>query len=238
LLLFVVDKTMIRGWQKTSFIDYPGKISTVLFFSGCNFRCGFCHNPDLVYNRPKLPKYSEQGVINYLIKRKKIIEAVVLSGGEPTLNKNLPKFLQKIKKLGFLVKLDTNGTNPKMLKRLIKEKLVDYLAMDLKGPLEKYSQITTRPFNPQLIKKSIKIIKTSGLPYEFRSTILPYFHKITDILKMAKLITGAEIYYLQKFVPRRDLVNKKIIKEEAFNHQEMTELAKKCQEFVKKCFIR
>lgn len=229
---------MIRGWQKTSFIDYPGKISTVLFYSGCNFRCGFCHNPDLVYNHPNLPKYSEEEIINYLKRRNKILEAIVLTGGEPTLAKKLPDFLKKLKTLNLLIKLDTNGTDPAILKQLISDKLIDYLAMDLKGPLEKYSEITNKKIKPEIIKESIKIVKNSGLPYEFRSTILPYFHQIEDILNMAKLIEGAEVYFLQKFIPRTNLVNNKIIKEKGFSHNEMLELAKKCRQFVKKCFIR
>lgn len=229
---------MIRGWQKTSFIDYPGKISTVLFYSGCNFRCNFCHNPDLVYNRQILPKISEEKVINYLDNRKKILEAVVLTGGEPTLYKKLPLFLKKIKKIGYLVKLDTNGTHPGMLKRVIHENLVDYLAMDIKAPLKKYSLVTQKAINPTIIKESIKIIKESELPYEFRSTILPIFHKTKDILAMARLIKGAELYFLQKFIPRNDLVNKKIDKERGYTSQKMREFAKKCQRFVKKCLVR
>lgn len=229
---------MISGWQKSSFIDYPGKISTVLFVSGCSFRCGFCHNPDLVYGRKILPKYSQDEIIDFLRKRKKVLEAVVITGGEPTLYQFLPVFLKKIKELDFLIKIDTNGTNPQMLKELINKKLVDYLAMDIKAPLEKYLLITQKSINPAIIKESIKLIKNSNLPYEFRSTILPYFHREEDILAMAKLIKGAELYYLQKFISRNDLVNRKLIQEKGFSQNKMLELAKLCQQFVKKCFIR
>lgn len=229
---------MIRGLQKSSFIDYPGKISAGLFVGGCNFRCGFCHNPELVYNRKNLPKYSDQEILDYLNKRKKILEAVVISGGEPTIYKKLPVFLKKLKNIGFLIKLDTNGTNPSMLKQLINDKLIDYLAMDLKGPLAKYQLITNNNINLKNITTSIDLIINSQLPYEFRSTVLPYFHKEEDIINMAKLITGADLYYLQPFVPRDDLVNKKLIKAKGFSKTDLREIAKKCQQFVKKCLIR
>jgi pyruvate formate lyase activating enzyme len=229
---------MIKGWQKTSFIDYPGKISTVIFFSGCNFRCRFCHNPDLVFNRLKLKKISEDEITNFLNKRKKIIEAVVISGGEPTLKKNLDVFLAKIKALGYLIKLDTNGTNPEAIKSLLAKKLIDYLAMDIKGPLEKYSLITQRVYDINKIKESIKIIMQSGLPYEFRSTILPLLHQEKDILAMAEAINGAEVFYLQKFVYQKNLVDRKIGREKFYSQAEMTDLAKKCRQFVKKCLIR
>jgi len=229
---------MIRGWQKTSFIDYPGKISTVLFYSGCNFRCEFCHNPDLVFNRQGLPKYDEEHILNYLEKRQKIIEAVVLSGGEPTIYRNLPIFLKKLKKTSLLIKLDTNGTNPEMVKMAIKENLVDYLAMDIKAPIIKYPKITNKKVSTEKIKQSISVIINSGLPYEFRSTILPYFHKSKDVLAMARLIKGADIYYLQKFVARGDLVNKNILDQKGYSTAEMEKIARQCRRFVKKCLIR
>jgi len=229
---------MIRGIQKSSFSDYPDKISIVLFVAGCNFRCGFCHNPELVYNRKNLPKYSDQEILDYLNKRKKILEAVVISGGEPTIYKKLPVFIKKLKNIGFLIKLDTNGTNPSMLKQLINDKVIDYLAMDLKGPLAKYQLITKNNLNFKNITTSIDLIINSQLPYEFRSTVLPYFHQEEDIINMAKLITGADLYYLQSFVPRDDLVNKKLIKEKGFSKTDLREIAKKCQQFVKKCLIR
>jgi pyruvate formate lyase activating enzyme len=238
-LLFDKLKTkMIKGWQKTSFIDYPGKISTVIFFSGCNFRCRFCHNPDLVFNRPKLKKITEEEIINFLNKRKKIIEAVVVSGGEPTLMKNLDVFLAKIKALGYLIKLDTNGTNPEAIKSLLAKKLIDYLAMDIKGPLEKYSLITQRSFDINKIKESVKIIMQSGLPYEFRSTILPLVHQEKVILAMAEAIKDAEVFYLQKFVSHKNLVDRRIAGEKFYSQAEMADLAKKCRQFVKKCLIR
>jgi pyruvate formate lyase activating enzyme len=146
--------------------------------------------------------------------------------------------LRKIKDIGYLIKLDTNGTNPEMINTILKQELIDYLAMDIKAPLKKYSQITGKTVNSKTIKESIKVIKESGLPYEFRSTILPFFHKTGDILAMARLIKGADLYYLQKFFPRKDLVNKKIVRERSYTSVKMKEFAKKCQQFVKKCLIR
>jgi pyruvate formate lyase activating enzyme len=229
---------MIRGWQKISLIDYPGKISTILFFSGCNFRCGFCHNPDLVFNRGLLPKYTEEEILNYLNKRKPILEAVVLTGGEPIFYRNLVNFLKKIKALSLLIKIDTNGTNPDLLEELIADNLIDYVAMDLKGPLNKYQQITGNDLEPALIKKSLHLIMKSQLPYEFRSTIVPYFHESDDIKEMARLIKGAELYCLQKFVPRKNLVDLKLINTKGYSTKEMENFAKICSQFVKKCIIR
>lgn len=229
---------MFKGWQKTSFIDYPGKISTVLFVSGCNFRCGFCHNPELVYNRRQLKIIKSQEIINFLNKRKKVIEAAVISGGEPTIYKNLPNLIKQLKDQGLFIKLDTNGTNPEMLDKLINSKLIDYLAMDIKAAPKKYQLIVNRAINIDKIKNSIKLIINGGLPYEFRSTILPALHSEEDILEMAKFIKGAEFYYLQKFVSRNDLVNRGLIKEKSYSQKEMAILAKKCEQFVKKCLVR
>ena len=229
---------LIGGLQKTSLIDYPDKVSAVIFTAGCNFRCHFCHNPELVDKIDKKSLIKSQQVFEFLNKRKKTLDAVVITGGEPTLHQDLPEFIQKIKDMGLLVKLDTNGTNPKMLKKLIKRQLVDYIAMDIKAPLPKYAKVVKLKASKGKIGKSIKLIMKSGRAYEFRSTILPKLHTPEDILEMAKLIKGADKYFLQKFVPAQKLNNPEFSQLKAFSHKQMQELVKLCKNYVNQCSIR
>jgi pyruvate formate lyase activating enzyme len=189
----------IKGFQKTSLIDYPGKICSVLFLPGCNYRCPYCQNPDLIKNPDKLPDIKEDYVLSFLEKRKKLIDGVCITGGEPTIHKELPTFIKKIKEQGLLVKLDTNGSNPEIVEQLIKNKLIDYVAMDVKAPLEKYNEVVRVNVDIEKIKETIRILMTSNIDYEFRTTVLPKFHKKEDLLKIAKLIKGAKKYYLQQF---------------------------------------
>ena len=228
----------IGGLQKTSLIDYPDKLAAIVFTAGCNFRCGFCYNPELVTQIDKKSLVSEKDIIEFLEKRKKVLDGVVITGGEPTMHKDLPKFIRKIKKMGYLVKLDTNGTNPKMLSKLIKDKLIDYIAMDIKGSLRRYMGIVKVKVDTKSIKESIEIIMGSGLPYEFRSTILPKLYKKQDLERMAKLVQGADKYYLQKFRAEEKLNDLAFKRCESYTDKEMKELARICQEYVKECKVR
>ncbi|WP_026477123.1 anaerobic ribonucleoside-triphosphate reductase activating protein [Alkaliphilus transvaalensis] len=187
----------ILGIEKSSFIDYPNRISTVVFTGGCNFSCPFCHNGHLLKEKEK--PFDTEEVLNYIKKRKKFIDAVCVTGGEPTLQKNLKGFLKSLKEEGFWVKLDTNGTKPKLLKELIEEKLVDYIAMDLKAPLHDYSKVAMIPVDITAIKESINLIKNSGLDYEFRTTVCEELLKPEDLLNLAEEIKGAKKFYLQNF---------------------------------------
>jgi pyruvate formate lyase activating enzyme len=229
---------LIGGLQKTSLLDYPGKVSAIVFTVGCNFRCGFCYNANLVTHIDKKNFISAEILFDFLKKRKKVLDAVVITGGEPTLHLDLPEFIKKIKELGYLIKLDTNGTNPKMIASLIKNKLIDYLAMDIKGPLPKYSAVVNSEVNSQKIKKSITLIMNSGLPYEFRSTILPALHTTDDLIAMAKSISGADKYFLQKFKGGLDHNDPRFATEKSFKDKEMKELAGFCRPFVKSCEVR
>lgn len=188
---------IIKGVVESSFIDYPGKISLVIFTAGCNFHCHYCHNPELV--NPSPPFITEEEVLKKIESKEEWIDGVVITGGEPTLHKDLPEFIKKIKKFGLLVKLDTNGSNPEMLKKIIEEKLVDYIAMDVKAPLEEYSRITQMECNPDLIKQSIKLIRESGIEYEFRTTILPSLIKEEDLVKIGYLLEGSDLLVIQTF---------------------------------------
>jgi len=228
---------IISGIQKNSLLDYTNKISTVLFTQGCNFKCGYCHNPQF-NNLKKIAELDEEKVLKYLDKSKKIIDAVVITGGEPTLQKDLINFIKKIKKLNYLIKLDTNGSNPIMLKKIISENLIDYIAMDIKGPLEKYKLITNTNYNLNNIKKSIKLIIKSEIPHEFRSTILPFWHKKNDVKKMAELIKGSQKYYLQKFEPRDELVAPVFKTAKSYTKKEMQSLAKVAKKIIGHCEVR
>lgn len=176
----------IGGLLKTSLIDYPGKIAAVVFTQGCNFRCFYCHNPELIASKEGV--YSEKEILDFLGRRRRKISGVVITGGEPTLQEDLPDFLKKIKEMGFLTKLDTNGSNPRMLRKLIEQDLVDYAAMDIKGPFSKYHDIVCASVDLDDIKESIRLLMDSNLDYEFRTTIGKGILDIDDIEEIAKYI--------------------------------------------------
>ncbi len=264
---------IIGGLQKFSLLDYPAKVSAIVFTQNCNFRCQFCYNPMLVWptkvgkskyapqntGQQKVhPNIKEDDLFVFLKSRVGKLDSIVITGGEPCLQKDLPEFIIKIKKLGFLVKLDTNGSYPEMLKKLIKEKLVDYIAMDLKAPADKYKKVTGvkadfnnihpvksrkagAPLGAELfnrVKKSVKIIIRSGLPYEFRTTVVPGLLNKDDILEMGKIIKGADAWYLQGFKSGADLVNQDFKGKVPYNSRQMQEMADMGKKYVKKCEIR
>jgi len=191
---------------KQSLIEYPGKISAVVFTPGCNLRCQFCYVPHLVLPE-KIKKYKlfpEKKFFSFLKERKKFLEAVAISGGEPTLHKDLPNFIKKIKSIGYAVELETNGTDPETLEYLIKNKLIDYAAIDVKHrfDFEKWYEITGRVLTKKMfenIKKSIKILCRGKTDYEFRTTLIKEFHKKEDIIEICKKLKKAKIYWLQNF---------------------------------------
>jgi len=237
-------------------IDYPGEVAAIIFTQGCNFRCHFCYNPMLVWPREggELKYHQDHSSINqndlfdFLQERKGRLDAVVITGGEPTLHPDLPEFLARIKKMGYKIKLDSNGTNPEMLKRVLnplsggvaagRGGLVDYLAMDIKGPLDKYEQVVQCKVNLDNIQESIKIIKESGLPYEFRTTLVPGLHTLEDIAKMGEMIQGADKWYLQFFKSDTPLVDRDLEAKERFTHAEMTAMAEEGKKYVGLCEVR
>lgn len=227
----------IAALQPTTLLDYPDKVAAIVFTWGCVFRCGFCHNPELVCQSPA-QELSIESVLDFFTNRVGLLDGVVITGGEPTIYPDLPEFIRAIKKLGFLVKLDTNGTNPEMLEQLFKEKLLDYVAMDIKAPLANYAVAAGRPVDTAKIERSIKLIMTSGVPYEFRSTILPRLHTSEDIVAMAKLIAGAPRFYLQTFRDSGKLVDVSFHGEKAFSPEEMEQLSAAARDFVEVCEVR
>ncbi len=223
----------IKGLQKTSLIDYPGKISAVVFLGGCNFRCPYCFNRDLVLNPERVKTIPQEEFFDFLKSKRKWLDGVVIGGGEPCIHKDLLDFIRKIKKMGFLIALETNGSNPKMLKQLIDQKLVDYFAMDIKAPIEDYHRVINAKTDTKKIRESINLIINSGTDHEFRSTILPLLHSKEDILNMAKLIKGAKIYYLQQFRPGETLLDPGFKKERPFSQQGMEDFKNACSKYVK-----
>ena len=195
----------IAGVQKVTLLDYPGKVACEIFTQGCNFECPFCQNSSLI-PITNTGEFSEEEIFEYLNLRKNILDGVVITGGEPTVQKDLKGFIKKIKDLGLLVKLDTNGGNPKVLQELIDEKLVDYVAMDIKNIFNKYNITAGKKINLDNIKKSIEILKASKIDYEFRTTIIKEMHSLDDIISICKLVGDAK-YYLQNFEDSENVID-------------------------------
>lgn len=200
----------ICGFEKFSLVDYEDKICCTIFTEGCNFVCPFCHNSNLVLKKNN-PCIDEKVVFEYLVKRKNMVDAVCVSGGEPTLQPDLIEFVQKIKNHGFLVKLDTNGTNPKMLKKLIDENLIDYVAMDIKNSIESYplsiglyqNECETMLDN---VQKSIDILSKSNIKFEYRTTLVDELHNEKDMEKMAEMLSDGDALFLQHFVDNENCI--------------------------------
>ena len=195
------------GIDKFSLLDFDEKVSVVLFSPACNFRCPFCHNGDSVLNSNTPIPFAE--ILEYLKSRIGLIDAVVFTGGEPTMMPELKERIKQVKEMGFLIKLDTNGTNPRLLEELLNENLLDYVAMDIKNSEARYAETAGCPkINMENIKKSIKILENSHINYEFRTTLVKEFHDEKSIKEMANLVKGAKQLFLQKFVDREGVIQK------------------------------
>lgn len=229
----------IGGLQKLTLIDYPGRLAATVFIIGCDFRCPFCYSPELVLPEKikNQPRISEKDFFDFLKERKGLLEGVVICGGEPTIHQKLPDFCEKIKKLGYLVKLDTNGSNPRMLKKLINGKLIDYVAMDIKAPKAKYSEAAGVKVNIKKIEESIDILKKGKIDCEFRTTVVPTIHKKEDILKIAQWIRSAKKYYLQNFRPEKT-INPKFEKIKPYPQEYLLEIQKAISPFFEICQVR
>lgn len=196
----VVINMNIQGFQKTTLLDFPGRVAATVFFSGCNFRCPFCHNGDLVLSPDAKPAFSPDEVLSYLKKRSRILDGVCVTGGEPTLQTDLAPFLAQIKDLGLAVKLDTNGYRPEVLKTLCREGLVDYVAMDIKGAPDQYARICgLSQLDFSRIEASVCFLKEGSVDYEFRTTVVRELHEEKDFAAIGTWIAGAKAYYLQGY---------------------------------------
>ena len=197
----------IHGLNKTTLLDYPGHVAATVFCGGCNFRCPFCHNSDLVINPMSQPLISEEEILDFLNKRKNILSGVCITGGEPTLQPDLENFIQRIKDLGLLVKLDTNGYRPEIVKKLVQKGLIDYIAMDIKSGTSGYKTASGMvDFEWNNIKESIDFIMNSGVQYEFRTTVVNGIHKKEDFEEIAQLIKGCDSYFLQNYKDNENVI--------------------------------
>jgi len=241
----------IGGLQKVTLIDFPGKLACTVFLIGCPFRCPFCYNRELVLPEliEKQPRIKKEDFFDFLKEKKGLLEGVCITGGEPTANLDLPEFCQKIKELGFLVKLDTNAYDPEMMKKLIDEKLIDYVAMDVKVPKEKYGKligIENEVFVKRIIEnieRSVEILKEGKIDYEFRTTMVPTLLEKKDILEIGRwlfsLSPGQKLpkYYLQNFRPEKT-IDPKFEKIKPYPNEYLLEIQKALSPFFEVCQIR
>lgn len=226
------------GIQKLTLIDYPGKVAATIFTVGCNFLCPYCHNPELVDPKKikEQARISEEEILKFLATRRGLLEAVCITGGEPTIFSDLPEFIKKIKDMGFLVKLDSNGSNPQMLEKLLGEGLVDFIAMDIKAPLEKYKKVAGERVSLENIQRSTELVR-SAPDYEFRTTILPALHSKKDILSIGRWLQGSKKYYLQQFKPTKTL-DSAFLEEKSFDWPSVAELRRLLEIFFDKVEVR
>jgi len=227
---------MIDSFRPFTLSDFPGTVAAIIFLRGCNFRCGYCHNPSLVKGGSENANCRE-AFFNLLARRKGKLEGVVITGGEPTVFGGLTSLIEDIKGMGFLVKLDSNGSRPGVLETLISRGLVDYIAMDIKGPPAKYGEIAGRPLELDVIRESIRLIKESGLDYEFRTTVVREQLSMDDLVECGRLIEGAKRYILQEFVSTETL-EPSFKNRGSYSAAEFTEIVARLVPLVKECRVR
>lgn len=228
----------IGGIQKLTLLDYPGHVASIIFTNGCNMRCPFCHNYELVENQTQLDDLiSIEEVMDYLIKRGKVLDGVIITGGEPTIQKGLREFILEIKKnTNLSIKLDTNGLNPDVLEKLLDDKLIDYVAMDVKANYDLYPEITRiKNINIEKIKKSIQIIKTKAPNYEFRTTVIKGFHNLDNLKDIINIIGSDSNYYLQKFIVSENVPVKSLGE---YSDNEMLELKEALKKYCPLISVR
>ncbi len=226
----------IQGLQKLTLLDFPGKVACTVFTAGCNFRCPFCHNASLVVNIPKETEITQEQFFAFLQKRQGVMDGVCVSGGEPLLQPGIEDFIKKIKEMGYAVKLDTNGSFPEKLQRLVEDRLIDYVAMDIKNSREAYS-ITSgvEPLDIVSIEKSVSYLKEGHIPYEFRTTVVKNFHTEEEFERIGQWLLGAQKYFLQNFVDSGDLINRRV---RGCTEEEMKDFLKIVQKYVPNATLR
>ncbi|MDD6021300.1 MAG: anaerobic ribonucleoside-triphosphate reductase activating protein [Acutalibacteraceae bacterium] len=226
---------LIGGFQKMTVLDYPGKVACTVFLTGCNFRCPFCHNASLVTERWS-QGVSTGDIFAYLQKRKGLLDGVCITGGEPLLNDDIDELIRPIKELGYLVKLDTNGSNPEKLRELMENGLVDYVAMDIKNSAEKYALTCgVKAVNFTKIKESIDLLINGNVDYEFRTTVVSQLHSVEDIENVGKLVKGAKALYLQGFVDSGELIGSGM---SAADKQTMEKMLEAVRPYVQRTELR
>ncbi|MEF8879174.1 MAG: anaerobic ribonucleoside-triphosphate reductase activating protein [Candidatus Thermoplasmatota archaeon] len=224
------------GLQKTSLIDYPDKIAAVVWTVGCNFRCPFCYNPELVKNNKDL--IPEEQVFSFLEERKELVEGVSISGGEPFLQTDLKDFVKKIKDMGYLVKVDTNGTYPDKLKELLEEDLLDYVAMDVKAPKDKYDKVSGVKTDITKVDQSIKIIREKAPDYEFRTTMVPDLLSMEDIVKIGEWLKDSKKFFIQQFKNDSNLIDEDFRYKKTYPKEMLEEALNEVKSFFDCCKVR
>ena len=224
----------LQGYQKLTLLDFPGKVACTVFTGGCNFKCPFCHNASLVLS-PNEFKSAQEDIFIYLSSRKGIIDGVCITGGEPLLQPDIEDFIVKVKELGLLVKLDTNGSFPSKLKTLLDKGLLDYVAMDIKASKENYSKLCGADINIKDIEKSVEILKESNIPYEFLTTAVKELHTKEDFYNIGLWLKGTERYFIQGFVDSGNLIKEGL---STFSAAEMKELLKEVQQNIPEAQLR
>ncbi len=227
----------IAGLQKLTLLDFPGKVACTIFTEGCNFRCPFCHNASLVTHTGDSEGYSVEHVLDFLKKRQGIIEGVCISGGEPTLMPGLEDFIRKVKALGFAVKLDTNGTRPDILKHLVGEGLIDYVAMDIKNSREKYALTAgvCEEYDISKIEESASFLMSDAIDFEFRTTVVDPLHETDDFQLIGEWLAGDERYFLQKFIDSGDVIGRGL---DAYSDEKMYEFLNVLKSLVPNAQLR
>lgn len=226
----------IGGFMKMTLLDFPGKVAATIFCGGCNFLCPFCHNAFLVTEREKAESFTEQEVLSFLETRKGLLDGVCITGGEPLLQPDLEEFIRKIKAMGFLVKLDTNGYLTKKLQHLVNEGIIDYVAMDIKNSLEKYPlTVGLDKLNTDNIKESIAFLLSDKVDYEFRTTVTDEFHSLEDMKTIGQLIKGAKRYFLQNFADSGHLIGEGLT---PVTHENLVKMQQISSDFVSNSQIR
>jgi pyruvate formate lyase activating enzyme len=228
----------IRGLQKVSLIDYPGSICSTLFVGGCNLRCLFCHNRDLVLNPGELPVVEESVIMEFLAEKGSLLDGICISGGEPTLHDDLIDLIIKIKKMGLKVKLDTNGTRPDVILNLLDGELLDYIAVDIKAPLEKYALVVGDNVDLSRVDETIDLLKNSLVGQEFRTTVVPGLLDENDILSIAKRLAGCRKYVLQQFRPQDSMIDPSLISVKPYSRESIEMLADSCREYIEDVQLR
>ena len=224
----------IGGFQETSLLDYPGKVSAIIWTMGCNFRCPFCYNPDLVFE--KTDNVSIEHILSFLDARKGKIDALSISGGEPFLQRDLKDFISQVKNRGYLVKVDTNGSFPDRLEELLDESLIDYLSMDVKATKNKYNEITGVSVDVDDIRTSIDQIKEHTGDYEFKTTVIPKFHQKEDIVEIARWLKGSKKYFLQQFKSNTSTISSEIYS--PYSKEELLNMCETIKPYFEHCNVR
>ncbi len=226
---------IIKGFQKLTLLDYPGKVACTVFTGGCNFRCPFCHNALLVTEMDDI-EYTEKEIFQHLERRKGVIEGVAVTGGEPLLQKDIERFLYELRCAGVSVKLDTNGSFPEKLKDILDLGLVDYVAMDIKNSKEKYAlTIGLQSFDISTVEESIELLRNSEVDYEFRTTVTSNFHTVEDMRSIAQWLQGSPKYFLQNFVDSGMLIDSTC---KGVSKSEMQEMLCAVREFIPTAELR